>query len=377
MSAELDGVHFVPISRPGKPRRWYVYAWRGGPAILKGVESPTKPKLGRAEMKALEEALADATRPRDTGLLSGLIRQWRGTGMPGTESPEWKRLAPSTKETWGYALNAIEVKWGETPLAVWNDARMVAKVIAWRDSRAATPRAADIGVQVLSELLAFGKLRTLVNRNVAADVPSLYEGADRAEIIWLDEDNERFAWTAMGLNRIEVVDALDLANVSGLRRGDLVGVNFDEVTDHAIVRTARKRSRGRRRRAVIPLIPESRRLIAELRTRPREPGVNTLLVNSLGRPWTPGSLSQAFIQVRDAAGIVHRGDPELGEEDRAKHLHDCRGTFVTKLCRTNLTNEEIARIVAWSVDNVERIRRTYVDDAAVVVALSERIRHAV
>ncbi|MEA3061183.1 MAG: hypothetical protein QOJ94_964, partial [Sphingomonadales bacterium] len=96
-------------------------------------------------------------------------------------------------------------------------------------------------------------------------------------------------------------------------------------------------------------------------------------------PWTPGSLTQAFNQVRDAAngrrGIVHPGNEESGEPPRAKHLHDCRGTFVTKLCRLDppLTNDEIARIAAWSPSNVERIRRTYVDDAAIVVALSERI----
>lgn len=377
MSAELEGVHFVPIRKEGRPLRWYVYAWRGGPVILKGVESPTRPKLGEAEIAAIAAAQAALTRPRDTGLLSGLIRQWRGTGKPGTESPEWKKLAPGTQSLWGYALDAIEAKWGTLPLELWNDRRMVAKVIAWRDSRAATPRAADVGVQVLAELLAFGKLRTIVDRNVAADVPPLYDGADRAEIVWLPEDEDRFAESAMALNRIEVLDGLDLANCTGMRRADLVGVTLAEVSDHAILRTARKKSRGVRRRAVVPLIPDSRRLIAELRTRPRQPGVETLLVNSFGLPWTPGSFTQAFNQVRDAAnggqGIVHPGNPELGEPDRAKHLHDCRGTFVTKLCRTPATNDEIARIVAWSPENVERIRRTYVDDAAVVVALSERI----
>jgi hypothetical protein len=61
------------------------------------------------------------------------------------------------------------------------------------------------------------------------------------------------------------------------------------------------------------------------------------------------------------------------EADRPKHLHDLRGTFVTALCRAGLTDDEIANIVAWSPQNVAEIRRTYVDDAAVVVALSRRI----
>jgi integrase len=279
--SDLEGVHFVKIARPGKPIRWYVYAWRGGPCLLRGVEGASKPRLGKAELAALAEAQASLTAPRDGDLLSGLARMWRGNTLE-SASPEWKRLAPSTRETWGYALDAIEAKWGALPIALWNDARMVAKVIAWRDSRQNEPRAADIGVQVLGELLAFGKLRQLVKINVAAEVPCLYEGADRAEIIWLPDDNQAFLESAMALNRIEIVDALDLANLSGMRRADLVGVTLDEVTEHAIVRTALKKSRGRRRRAVVPLIPESRRLIEELRLRPRQPGERRLLVNSLG-----------------------------------------------------------------------------------------------
>jgi integrase len=378
--ADITGLHFVKAARPGKPIRWYVYAWRGegAPCIMK-AEGPRRPKLGKAELAALKEAQDGLTAPRDSGLTSGVIRMWRGNTLA-KASPEWKRLAPSTRETWGYALDAIEAKWGELPLAIWNDARMVTKVIAWRDSRQDEPRGADIGVQVLSELLAFAKLRALVGINVAADIPTIYEGADRAVIVWLPADDQAFCESAMALNRIEVIDALDLACLTGMRRGDLVAVTLDEVTEHAIVRTALKRSRGRRRRAVVPLIEESRRLVAELRARPRQPGVRNLLVNSLGLPWTPGSLTQAFNEVRDAAnggkGIVHPGNPELGEPDRKKHLHDCRGTFVTKLCRTPATNDEIARITAWSPENVERIRRTYVDDAAVVVALSERINRA-
>jgi hypothetical protein len=376
--SDVEGAHFVRSARPGKPIRWYVYAWRGGPCILK-AEGAKRPTLGKTEIAAIAEACSETRARRDEGVLSGLIRQWRGTGRLEDASPEWKALAPSTRATWGGELDRIEAKWGEHPVELWNDPRMIAKVIAWRDGRAATPRAADMGVQVLSELLAFGKLRLIVRLNVAADVPAIYEGADRAEIVWLPEDEQAFAESAMALNRIEALDALDLANATGLRRADLAAATLDEVGEHALVRTALKKSRGRRRRAVVPLIPDSRRLIAELATRPREPGVRTLLVNSLGRPWTPGSLTQAFNQVRDAAngrrGIVHPGNEESGEPPRAKHLHDCRGTFVTKLCRLDppLTNDEIARIAAWSPSNVERIRRTYVDDAAIVVALSERI----
>jgi hypothetical protein len=91
---------------------------------------------------------------------------------------------PNTRDTWTVPLARIEDKWGRLPVELWNDPRMVGKVVAWRDSLAATPRAADIGVTVLSRLLEWGRLRARVRVNVAPGIPQLYRGADRAEIIW-------------------------------------------------------------------------------------------------------------------------------------------------------------------------------------------------
>ncbi len=42
---------------------------------------------------------------------------------------------------------------------------------------------------------------------------------------------------------------------------------------------------------------------------------------------------EELLHVRDHAGIVAPGDSSLDIVDRAKHLHDVRGTFVTMLCR--------------------------------------------
>jgi hypothetical protein len=56
-----------------------------------------------------------------------------------------------------------------------------------------------------------------------------------------------------------------------------------------------------------------------------------------------------------------------------KHIYDLRGTFCTKLILAGLRNEEIADGMAWSPDQVAGIRHCYVDQAAVVVAIGERI----
>ena len=309
--------------------------------------------------------------------VAGVVRAWRGNpAQPEKASPEWRALAAGTRDLWTRALDLIEDRWGDLPIALFDDPRMVAEVVKWRDGRAATPRAADVGVTVLGQLLEWARLRAWVKINVAAGVPHLYRSATRAEIVWTDPEIEALSVAAIALNRPHVIDGMWLGALTGMRRSDVVGLTWAEVGEHAIVRVAGKKSRGRRRRAVIPLIPQTEQLLAELRTRERAPGVETVLVNSKGQPWTPGSFTQAFNEARDRAGVAQPADARLGLAERAKHFHDLRGTFVTHLCRCGLTDREIADIVAWDVDSVSTIRRTYVDDAAVVVALSQRIRRS-
>ncbi|MET3723820.1 hypothetical protein [Sphingomonas trueperi] len=90
----------------------------------------------------------------------------------------------------------IEERAGKFPTAIFADPRMTAKVVKWRNERAATPRSGDIGITVLSALLAFARLRGHVPENVARDIPQLYKGSDRAEIVWTNDDMAAFEWHA-------------------------------------------------------------------------------------------------------------------------------------------------------------------------------------
>lgn len=370
----IRGIHTVRKLTRGKPVRWYVYAYRGGPCILKST-GPKAPELGPVELRAIAEAQADRSAPDPTKFFS-LIREWRSGDPSRPSSPEWDGLSENTKKTWGSALSRIEEKWGDLPIAVFNDPRMKAKVVAWRDSRRETPRAADIGITVLHALLRFGALRGKVHINVASGIPALYRGGDRAEIIWTEPDLAAFAAKAAELGVAAAADGLLLAAATGLRREDLVTLTDAQVAEFAIVKRARKSSRGRRRFATIPRIPELDELLDKLKSRPRRPGVVTVLVDNDGCSWTPDRLTKAIAKVRDALGIVH-----IDQESsvvRKKHLHDARGTYATRLMlQTDLNDIEIADIMAWSQNEVGRIRKVYVDQDAKVVAIGERIARGV
>lgn len=368
----IEGLHFVKVRTAGRPLRWYVYAWRGGPCIMK-TESPTKPKIDQDALERLQAAIADSRQVK-TDTLAGMIRMWRA-------SPEWENLADGTRKTWSSPLNMIEARWGKTPLRFWSDPAMVTHVIKWRDSRADTPRAADMGITVLRELLKFAKLRGLVSINVADGIPTLYKGGNRAGIIWTEEDYDRFNWEAVRQEQAHISDGLWLAGYTGFRRADLVTASRAHVLKSVIQKKALKKSRGRRFIVTMPRLPALDTLLDELDTRYRAEGVDTLLVNSFGRPWSGDGYGGSFNRIRDAANIVHV-DPDTGET-RRKHLHDVRGTFCTNLILAGiqsgqpLTDEEVAELMGWSVDQVAEIRKTYVDQHQVVVQIGERIRRGV
>lgn len=82
-----------------------------------------------------------------------------------------------------------------------------------------------------------------------------------------------------------------------------------------------------------------------------------MLTNTRGVPWRSG-LSDSFA---DAA--------KLAEVD--KHFHDLRGTAATRFYLANFTLREIAEILGWEEDHVERIINRYVRRDAL---LRDRIR---
>lgn len=364
-------IQFIKSARRGKPVTWYVYAWRGGPLILKHV-GPRKPKLQAEHHAAIATALAD-DRTVNPATLRSPLREWCPVDPNKSGSPEWAALSDATKRVWRPHVDVIEARWGDKPISVWSDPRMVEKVVKWRDERAATPRTADIGITVLKSFLEYARLRGRVAINIARDIPKLYKGGNRAEIVWTADDLERLKVVADKTKRTQVYDGVRLCAVTGMRLADLVSLTWGQIGEFAIVKLALKKSRGKRKRAVIPQTPQLEAVLADLRARYRREGVDTVLVNSLGKSWTETSYGVSFSRLRKAADITFTTDDEPPVV-KAKHLHDVRGTFCTMLLTEwELTDDEAADIMGWQPGRVAQIRKVYVDHKAVVVALGERI----
>lgn len=342
----------------------YWYAWKGGPRLPGLPGSP-------AFLAAFNAAHAERRKPTGENLraLVGLYRA----------SPEFTGLADATRKVWLRWLDLISET--EGPLAIgglpWaglDDRRVRADILAWRDQWAHQPRTADYAMQVVSRVLSWGMDRGLLALNAAAGVTQLYKG-NRADQIWTDAEVSAFVDAA---SSPEVGFIIRLACVTGLRREDLASLAWSHVGDVAIVKPTSKS--GGKKSAIIPILPETTALLAEIREqqrrrqdeliaqaarkgRPAPVAPLTVLSNTRGRPWKVTGLDSAVQDGKAAA------TPPID-----KHLHDTRGTFGTRLRKkARLTASEIADVLGWDEERAERLLAVYVDRDDIVRSIAERI----
>lgn len=202
--------------------------------------------------------------------------------------------------------------------------------------------------QVLSRVLAFAVERGDIAGNPCKGIPQLYS-SDRSDVIWTESDIAKLKQNCSA----EVAHAVDLAAHTGLRLGDLLRLSWAHVGEDAII-LATGKSRGRRE-AIVPLYDALRATLERIPKR-----ATTILTNSKGRPWKANGFGTAFNRAKRKAGI------DL-------HFHGLRGTAATCFYLTDLSKREIAEILGWQEEQVERILRRYVGRTAATRALIQRL----
>lgn len=335
----MSGLHIVRM-RLKAGDRWYVYAWRGGPCIhsCDGRRPDITPAMLTAAMEARRS-------PQSTGTVEWLVREYRA-------SPEFKDLRAPTRRDYERSLDRVEARFGPAPLGAFEDRRIRNDIIQWRDEWRAQPRTADKVLVMLQTLLSWAVERGFLAINAAHGI-KLIHTADRSDLVW--EDRHWKALAAKGKDGKpicppQLMTALKLISMTGLRLGDVIRLDWDHVGEKAIVLKTKKRGG----RAAIPIFPELRAL---LDAQPHRTG--TVLRNSRDKAWTESGLGSVF-QKAKPAGF-----------DRT--MHDLRGTYVTWLAVKGFTDEEIARVIGWTAKRVAEIRARYVDEARVVISMVDRM----
>lgn len=300
----------------------------------------------------------------DNETLNDLIGEWMG-------SPEWARYSSETQRVHRTSIRKIQARYGKVPLAVIDDPRVHAHLMRWRATLAHTPAATDNLFSVMSSLLNYGVSMGKLRVNVATGIGDLYRLGRRAMITWQEREIALVVQKAEEVGRPEIGDAVSLAALSALRLGDLIRAAWHHVHDARIVMKLQKRARGKKPIAVIPRDDQIDSLLVKLRSRHRNAGVTTLLVNQHGDPWRHFNLDIGFRAIRKLCGIGYI-DAFTGQFE-PKHLHDLRGTKATNLlAQDGLSDAEVASFMGWSEEYVRSIRPVYVDEQTRIAGVARR-----
>lgn len=323
----IKGVHIVRSKG-----REYVYAWRGGPRLHSAPGTD-----------AFVQELAELTAGRiggDKTKIVSLVRAYKA-------SDDWKGLADKSRKNWAPFLDKIEAHFGTVSIAAFDRPLIRVAIRKWRDEMKHTPRQADMALQVLSRILSFGVAEGRLQANACSGIPRIYK-SDRSEIIWTAEDLETIA----GIASAEVMWAIRLAALTGLRKSDLLKLSWTHVREHSIeIRTGKS---GQRKTALIPIYQELRSLLNEIPQR-----ATTILTTQEGHSWKTG-FDASFMRYKNKAGIQ-------------KHFHDLRGTAATRMFLAGLSIREIAEMFTWGEDQVERLINVYVRKSELMLDRIRRI----
>ncbi len=250
---------------------------------------------------------------------------WRDDVIPGSlgdvicryrASPEFRRLAPATRATYGTYLNLLERsgRIPRTPIADIN----VAWLYEVRDVMADTPRAADQMLAVLSYLLSFAIARGMRQDNPAQHVKKLRGGKSYEP--WPDVAIERFRADA----NPRMVWALNLAIYTGQRRADVLAMQWRHVEDGLIAVAQQKTGE----RLQIPIHAELATVLEGI------PRVGTNIVHREdGRSYTAGGFSAIFRREQQRLGLG------------GLQFHGLRHTAAARLAEAGCTDREIMAIL--------------------------------
>ena len=170
----MTKLHIIRKSLKTGPR-FYVYAWRGGPQIH--VQDGTRPVIDRDLLdkayQARQQGNADYALSFDA-----IIDEYQA-------SPEFTRLAASTRSDYLRWMTRISERFGKAPITILADFRLRRDILAWRDKWADTPRTADMAIGTLSTILGWAARRGMIRENIVIGIGTLHR-VNRADEIWED-----------------------------------------------------------------------------------------------------------------------------------------------------------------------------------------------
>jgi len=286
--------------------------------------------------QASSPAPAGILPPRELArTLAALVTRWKA-------SDDWKELAPKTRTTYLYCLEAILAWSGDAPAASLTGelVRKFYKALARK-----TPGKAHATVRVLRTLLQHGMRLDWIKVNPAAR-PGLVDTARKGRL-WSKAAIAAFVAAADRLGWHSVGTAVLLNEWIGQREGDVIRLSRAQYRDGTI--HVRQAKTGAEVALPVGLVPHLvARLEAELqRAAKLKVQPTTLLVcETTAAPWKEYHFRHVVQQIRAAAVATC---PELAD---LWFMH-LRHTAITRLAEAGCSNGLIATISGHSQSTVQ------------------------
>lgn len=329
----LKGIHKVRKPLADGSVREHHYVGRGKGAI-KFWDSASGVPIGSSDYIAAFSAAS----PRGTAARG----KFRAVILGFLDSSDFQGLAPRTQADLRTSIyhptNGIDVKFGDAPVAAFDDPRIRKQALDWRDKIGG--KVGDDRIRHLQRIVGFGLDRAMLRQHHLRQVKATYK-SNRAEVFWLPAEIEAFEKGAPP----HVARILVVACETGLRPGDLVELGPAHLHPTPGGQRLVVWTRKRRRLASIPVTPRMAQLIADTPA-----GRATFLVNKGGHPYQHENyLGDAVSSWRDTL--------KLRSELR---LYDARGTAATRLLEAGAELKEIATHMGWSIKHAAEVIERYV-----------------
>jgi integrase len=325
MRIKLKGLNRVKAKLADGSTAIYYYAWKGGPRL---DGEPGSPEFLASYNRAAEERKGRHRKETVRWLIEDYL-----------SSADFSALAPRTRKDYAAHARAIDLEFGNMPIALLADRRARGEFLAWRDRLAiASRRNADYRFAILARIMSWGFNRGLAPCNPCERPGKLYR-ASRQDKVWQAEDEAAFYEKAARHMHL----ALTLALWTGQRKGDLLSLTWANYDGKHIRLTQQKTGK----RVIIPVGGPLRQALEDQRTVcaafPEAARQNHILLTSFGTPWTAHGFSASWKRSCNAAGVI------------GLTFHDLRGTAVTRLAVAGCTEAEIATITGHSMKDVGSI----------------------
>lgn len=325
MRVKVAGINTVRSKLASGEVRTYYYHRATGKR-LNGI-------VGSPEFLSNYAVAQEKTIPRNTGTLSGLVREFERT-------KQWRRLAESTQREYRRVFKFWDSTYGSCPYRALEDKGFRVEVIRWHDAFSEEkPREADNRVSILARVLSWGAKDGPLKVNVLDGFERAYF-SDRSEIIWLPEHVDAFLAVASPEMQLAMVLALH----TGQRQADIRKLAWSTY-DGGAIRLRQGKARRLGKPAPVTRIPCTKALKATLDAAPKRAAV--ILTTKTGQAYQKRYFAQQWEDTCIAAGI------------KDLHFHDIRGTTVTMLFRAGCGIGEIVTITGHSLRRAQEILDKY------------------